>query len=160
MDWKKLLSGVEEQSLDFYPPIFQDGSPVVQPSATVFDDGIVDWKLALFGKFIGSAPNFSAMKKIIEILWGKSSTVKVSLASQDLYVFSFSSVTDRDWVLENEAPVTKVWKKKAVPEVGEPYLQRVAVVQCSTVCREPSLISDEHVAPKQDDVSAEKLPSS
>ncbi|KAK8492481.1 hypothetical protein V6N11_021147 [Hibiscus sabdariffa] len=50
--------------------------------------------------------------------------------------------------------------RAAVAEVVEQAMCGVAVVHCSTVSREPSLISDGHVAPKQDDVSAEKLPNS
>ncbi|KAK8689716.1 hypothetical protein V6N13_088429 [Hibiscus sabdariffa] len=101
----------------------QEGSPVVQPLATVFDDSIADWKLALVAQFIGSAPNFSAMKKITEILWGKSSTVKVSLAGQNLYVFSFSSVADRDWVLENGP--WHIQNKPLVIRKWEPNMQNL-----------------------------------
>ncbi|KAK8652209.1 hypothetical protein V6N13_061231 [Hibiscus sabdariffa] len=190
MDWKKLLSCAEEQSLDFYTLIIQEGSPVVQPPANVFDDGIADWKLALVGQFIGSAPNFSAMKKITELLWGKSSTVKVCIEIDaafripnkiDVLMKDGSTVSVRvfaPWLpaccskcrtyghfekaCAVEAPATKVWKKKEVPEV----------VQFSTVSGEPSLhgvvnsmtlISDGHVAPIQDfsvGVSIDNLPNS
>ncbi|KAK8620906.1 hypothetical protein V6N13_067365 [Hibiscus sabdariffa] len=50
----------------------------VQPPWEVFDEGIEDWRFSLVGQFIGPAPNFSAMQKIVGILWGEMSTVKDS----------------------------------------------------------------------------------
>ncbi|KAK8617103.1 hypothetical protein V6N13_117070 [Hibiscus sabdariffa] len=67
----------------------------------VFEDGDLDWRLALVGQLIGSALRFEAMQKVVDMLWGKVSKVKVSLAGPNLYVFVFSSVDARDWVLEN-----------------------------------------------------------
>ncbi|KAK8690328.1 hypothetical protein V6N13_089021 [Hibiscus sabdariffa] len=66
-----------------------------------FADGVDNWKNALVGQFIGSAPNFSAMQKIVEMLWRKSLLEKVSLVGSNLYVFKFANSIARDWVLEN-----------------------------------------------------------
>ncbi|KAK8716203.1 hypothetical protein V6N13_043521 [Hibiscus sabdariffa] len=75
-DWNALFSGSEEQSLKFFPPEILEGSARVKPHAHVFEDGSADWKFALVGQFIGSAPNFGAMQRIVDMLWGKSSKVK------------------------------------------------------------------------------------
>ncbi|KAK8707695.1 hypothetical protein V6N13_058748 [Hibiscus sabdariffa] len=101
MDWKKIFMGSTDQSLQFFSPGSREGSILIQPPTTVFEDGASEWKLAFVGQFIGAAPSFGAMQKIVDLLWGKVSKVKVSLAGPNLYVFTFSSVDARDWVLEN-----------------------------------------------------------
>ncbi|KAK8612248.1 hypothetical protein V6N13_092367 [Hibiscus sabdariffa] len=101
MDWKKLFMGVEDQSLGFFPAQIQDGCAFVKPDPQVFVDGIEDWKNALVGQFIGSTPSFSALYKIVEMLWRKSSLVKLSIVASNLYVFKISNSTARDWVIEN-----------------------------------------------------------
>ncbi|KAK8628403.1 hypothetical protein V6N13_064110 [Hibiscus sabdariffa] len=53
---------------------------LIQPPSDVFEDGIKHWKNSLVGQFIGDAPNFTSMQRIIEILWSKSSKVRVILA--------------------------------------------------------------------------------
>ncbi|KAK8617551.1 hypothetical protein V6N13_080461 [Hibiscus sabdariffa] len=65
------------------------------------NEGIADWKNSLVGQFIGAAPNFLALKKIVDSLWGKNTLARVSLAGSNLYVFSFANASARDWVLEN-----------------------------------------------------------
>ncbi|KAK8680969.1 hypothetical protein V6N13_109903 [Hibiscus sabdariffa] len=95
MDWKKLFYGSEEQSLSYFPPNTTDGSAVVEPPAKIFEEGISDWKLSLVRQFIGPPPNFSALQKLVEFLWGKTSKVRVSLAGSNTYVFSFANATIR-----------------------------------------------------------------
>ncbi|KAK8624018.1 hypothetical protein V6N13_065377 [Hibiscus sabdariffa] len=116
MDWKKLLSGAEEQSLDFYPPIIQEGSPVVQPQANVFYDGIADWKLSLVGQFIGSAPNFSAMKKITELLWGKSSTMKTGRDRLDTRKDIVGSANKFAVLSDGDVPIPEGRKPRATSQ--------------------------------------------
>ncbi|KAK8713740.1 hypothetical protein V6N13_148951 [Hibiscus sabdariffa] len=41
------------------------------------------------------------MQRVVDLLWGKVSKVKVSLAGPNLYVFVFSNADARDWVIEN-----------------------------------------------------------
>ncbi|KAK8694142.1 hypothetical protein V6N13_071699 [Hibiscus sabdariffa] len=102
VDWKSFLfGGVDEPALEFFPPVVFEDSFTVDPPSEVFNEGISDWKYSLVGQFIGAAPNFVALKKTVESLWGKSSPTKVSLAGSNLYVFSFANVTAREWVLEN-----------------------------------------------------------
>ncbi|XP_039041212.1 uncharacterized protein LOC120179791 [Hibiscus syriacus] len=74
MDWRSLFVGVEEQSLDFFPPECREGSMTVVPPNVVFEEGILEWKFSLVGQFIGSAPNFGSLQKLVEIVWGKSTT--------------------------------------------------------------------------------------
>ncbi|KAK8700198.1 hypothetical protein V6N13_018601 [Hibiscus sabdariffa] len=76
VDWKKLFEGAEEHTLDYFPPARVEGTVAIAPPSSVFDDGIADWKYALVGQFVGSAPNFSSLQIIIQIIWGKDSTVK------------------------------------------------------------------------------------
>ncbi|KAK8605580.1 hypothetical protein V6N13_102358 [Hibiscus sabdariffa] len=95
VDWKTLFVGVEEQVLDYCPSMLQKG--LVKPSSDILDEGIAEWKCSLVGQFIGDAPNFNAMQKLAEMMWGKMYNVKVSLAGANLYVFSFANATVRDW---------------------------------------------------------------
>ncbi|KAK8615747.1 hypothetical protein V6N13_017329 [Hibiscus sabdariffa] len=123
VDWRKLFGGVREQTLDFFPPTITDGLVRVQPPREVFAEGVEDWKFSLVGQFIGPAPNFSAMQKIVGILWGKMSTVKVSIAGTNLYVFTFVNATARDWVLENGP--WHIQHKPLVLRRWEPNLQKL-----------------------------------
>ncbi|XP_039054578.1 uncharacterized protein LOC120196981 [Hibiscus syriacus] len=76
LDWKKLFVGSKEQSLDFFPPELRDGVATVIPPPEVIDEGIADWNNALIGQFLGPAPSFGSMQRIIETIWGNSSQVK------------------------------------------------------------------------------------
>ncbi|XP_039040351.1 uncharacterized protein LOC120178614 [Hibiscus syriacus] len=102
---------------------FIDGIPTVKPPLAVIEEGIVEWNFAVVGQFIGAAPNFDSMQRIINSLWGKSSPVKVSLAGVNLYVFSFGSASIRDWVLENGP--CHVQNKPLVLRKWEPYLHKL-----------------------------------
>ncbi|XP_038991415.1 uncharacterized protein LOC120114653 [Hibiscus syriacus] len=73
---RKLFTAGINQELEFFPPAVIEGSCVVKPLKDVFEEGILDWKHALVGQFIGSAPNFSSIKKIVMLLWGKASSIK------------------------------------------------------------------------------------
>ncbi|KAK8669687.1 hypothetical protein V6N13_107111 [Hibiscus sabdariffa] len=55
--------------LRFSPPEVREGAPIVQPPSSVFEEGILDWKFALVGQFIGGAPNFASLCRIIDIYW-------------------------------------------------------------------------------------------
>ncbi|KAK8638784.1 hypothetical protein V6N13_137195 [Hibiscus sabdariffa] len=123
VDWRKLFGGVREQTLNFFLPTISNGLIRVQPPREVFDEGIEDWKFSLVGQFVGPAPNFSAMQKIVGILWGEMSTVKVSIAGSNLYVFTFVNATARDWVLENGP--WHIQHKPLVFRRWEPNLQKL-----------------------------------
>ncbi|KAE8701841.1 hypothetical protein F3Y22_tig00110505pilonHSYRG00328 [Hibiscus syriacus] len=101
VDWRKLFAEGNEQELIFFPPSEVEGSIVVKPPQSMFEEGISEWRYALVGQFIGLAPNFGSLQKIIELMWGKSSPVKVSLAGSNLFVFSFVNSIARDWALKN-----------------------------------------------------------
>ncbi|KAE8708956.1 hypothetical protein F3Y22_tig00110332pilonHSYRG00622 [Hibiscus syriacus] len=76
LDWRKLFLGTEEQSLSFFPPEFLDGSATVKAPLSVIEEGIAEWNTKIVGQFIGVAPNFASMQRIIGSLWGKFSPVK------------------------------------------------------------------------------------
>ncbi|KAE8685740.1 Detected protein of confused Function [Hibiscus syriacus] len=92
---RKLFGGAKEQSLDFFPPEVLDGISTVTPLPV----------------------------RIVEISWGKSSPVKVSLAGPNLYVFLFSNANLRDWVLENGP--WHIQNKPLVLSKWEPCLQKL-----------------------------------
>ncbi|XP_039027611.1 uncharacterized protein LOC120161429 [Hibiscus syriacus] len=95
------FGGVADQSLTYFPSEILEGVFTVKPPPAVIDEGIAEWSHAVVGQFIGVAHNFGSMQRLVEILWGESSTVKVSLAGPSLYVFSFFNASVRDWVLDN-----------------------------------------------------------
>ncbi|XP_039053100.1 uncharacterized protein LOC120195029 [Hibiscus syriacus] len=104
MDWKKLFSSSENQNLDYFPPKTSDGSPTVLPPLEVIEDGISEWKLSLVGQFLGVAPSFASLHRIVNNIWGKAlkgSQIQVSSAGNNLFIFSFNSESARDWLLEN-----------------------------------------------------------
>ncbi|KAK8693524.1 hypothetical protein V6N13_071104 [Hibiscus sabdariffa] len=124
IDWRKLFSsGGDEQTLNFFPPVTRDDSIEIDPPSKVFNEGISDWKLSLVGQFIGAAPNFMALRRIVASLWGKYALTRVSLAGSNLYVFSFSNATARDWVLENG--LWHIQHKPLILRKWEPNLQRL-----------------------------------
>ncbi|XP_039058910.1 uncharacterized protein LOC120202561 [Hibiscus syriacus] len=100
-DWRSLFAAGNEQELDFFPPSEAAGLLVVKPPRDVFEEGILEWRHALVGQFIGSTSNFGLLQKTVDLMWGKAAPVKVSLAGSNLFVFSFDNSLARDWVLEN-----------------------------------------------------------
>ncbi|XP_039056026.1 uncharacterized protein LOC120198847 [Hibiscus syriacus] len=123
LDWRKLFGGVEDQSLTYFPAEVLEGVFTVKPPVAVIDEGIAEWRYAVVGQFIGVAPNFGSMQKTIEILWGKASAVKVSFAGPNLYVFSFSNASIRDWVLDNGP--WHIQNKPLLLRKWEPNLQKL-----------------------------------
>ncbi|XP_039004038.1 uncharacterized protein LOC120130969 [Hibiscus syriacus] len=88
--------------------------------------GIAEWKLSLVGQFLGPAPNFATMQRIVDNLWAKashSSRIQVSLASSNLYIFSFATESARDWVLENGP--WHIINKPLILRKWEPSLKRL-----------------------------------
>ncbi|KAL4279069.1 hypothetical protein GQ457_03G007180 [Hibiscus cannabinus] len=123
VDWKSLFGGGDEQTLEFFPTVAYEDSFAVEPPPELFNEGISDWKNALVGQFIGTTPNFVALKKTVDALWGKSSLAKVSIAGPNLYVFVFANATARDWVLENGP--WHIQHKPLVLRKWEPNLKRL-----------------------------------
>ncbi|KAK8670089.1 hypothetical protein V6N13_104850 [Hibiscus sabdariffa] len=76
INWKKIFTGIKDNLLRFFSHGNREGSLLVQPPKQVFEDGDLDWRFSLVGQFIGSAPNFGAMQKVVDMLWGKVSKVK------------------------------------------------------------------------------------
>ncbi|KAK8676831.1 hypothetical protein V6N13_142393 [Hibiscus sabdariffa] len=91
LDWRKLFIGGEEQALDFFPPQRKDSTIIVQPPSEVVDDEIDDWKNSLVGQFIGDAPNFVSIQRIIDQLWVKRSKVKQDRGTFKTSCLSFGS---------------------------------------------------------------------
>ncbi|XP_039041813.1 uncharacterized protein LOC120180569 [Hibiscus syriacus] len=127
MDWRKLFGNSTEQTLDYFPPKHRDGNPVVLPPPEVLDAGISEWELSLVGQFLGATPNFSSLQRIVVTLWNKAlqgSQVKVSSAGSNLFIFSFNSVSARDWVLENGPWHTQ--NKPLILRKWEPNLKKLS----------------------------------
>ncbi|XP_039000816.1 uncharacterized protein LOC120126790 [Hibiscus syriacus] len=78
-----------------------EGSLTVKPPKHIFEEGILEWRYALVGQFIGSTPNFGLLQKTIDLMWNKAALVKVSITGSNLFVFAFTGSYARDWVLEN-----------------------------------------------------------
>ncbi|KAK8651553.1 hypothetical protein V6N13_141152 [Hibiscus sabdariffa] len=77
VDWKSFFfGGGDEQALEFFPTVTYEDSFAVESPPELFNEGISDWKDALVGQFIGTAPNFIALKRTVDALWGKSSLAK------------------------------------------------------------------------------------
>ncbi|XP_039009969.1 uncharacterized protein LOC120138595 [Hibiscus syriacus] len=57
-------------------PAVIEGSCVVKPPKDVFEEGISEWKFAHVGQFIGSAPAFGSIQRVVSMLWGKASPIK------------------------------------------------------------------------------------
>ncbi|XP_039007104.1 uncharacterized protein LOC120134738 [Hibiscus syriacus] len=127
MDWRKLFGNNTGQSLNFYPPSFKDGIPTINPPAEIIEAGISEWKFSLVGQFLGPAPNFMTMQRIVDQLWAKAShntRVQVSLAGSNLYIFSFASKSVREWVLENGP--WHIINKPLILRKWEPNLKRLS----------------------------------
>ncbi|KAE8681577.1 hypothetical protein F3Y22_tig00111313pilonHSYRG00004 [Hibiscus syriacus] len=98
MNWRDLFGCSVGQGLDYFPPTARDGSIVVRPPT----------------------------ERIVENLWKKTSAgnhVKVSYANNNLYVFSFSSESDRNWVLENGP--WNILNKPLILRKWEPNMHRL-----------------------------------
>ncbi|XP_039015556.1 uncharacterized protein LOC120145920 [Hibiscus syriacus] len=104
MDWRKLFGYQQGHELQFFPPKSRDSNPIIQPPPEVYKAGIAEWRTSLVGQFLGAAPNFTTMQRIIENLWNnpnKGIHIQVSFAGSNLYLFTFNSDSARNWVMEN-----------------------------------------------------------
>ncbi|KAK8715103.1 hypothetical protein V6N13_042445 [Hibiscus sabdariffa] len=101
IDWRKLFAATSDQSLDYLPSVISEDSRIVLPPLEAFDEGLQTWKFALVGQFVGRAPSFSVIQKLVGLLWGKEGVVEVSIVDDNLFIFRFVNSTVRDWVLEN-----------------------------------------------------------
>ncbi|XP_038990688.1 uncharacterized protein LOC120113688 [Hibiscus syriacus] len=91
MDWRKLFGSSEGHELDYHPPRVHEGVVSVHPHPEVLDTGIKEWKLSIVGQFLGVAPNFTTMQRIVGNLWKKAiggSNVQVHLFNVPLELFS------------------------------------------------------------------------
>ncbi|KAE8728802.1 hypothetical protein F3Y22_tig00004072pilonHSYRG00220 [Hibiscus syriacus] len=99
--WGRLFAAGIDQELEFFPPAVVEGSRVVKPPKEVFEEGILDWKHALVGQFIGSAPSFSFIQKIVTLLWSKASPIKrglsyiASVVGKPLHMDSVTAARER-----------------------------------------------------------------
>ncbi|KAE8654001.1 COP9 signalosome complex subunit 4-like [Hibiscus syriacus] len=126
MDWRKLFGCQANQELTCFPLNQNSESLIVQPPPEVFEAGMAEWKSSLVGQFLGASPNFITLQRTIEKLWNhpaQGARVQVSLAGNNLYIFSFSSDSARDWVLDND--LWHVLHKPLILRKWEPNLQRL-----------------------------------
>ncbi|XP_039016066.1 uncharacterized protein LOC120146591 [Hibiscus syriacus] len=96
MDWRKLFGCSEGLDLEFHPPRVCEGITSVHPPPEVLEAGIEEWKLSLIGQFLGAAPNFAAMQRIVNNLWRKAldgSKVQIHFFNVPLELFSRSSLS-------------------------------------------------------------------
>ncbi|XP_039014660.1 uncharacterized protein LOC120144735 [Hibiscus syriacus] len=85
MDWRKLFGFQQGHALQFFQPKSRDSNPIVQPPLEVYEAGIAEWRTSLVGQFLGAAPNFNTMQRMIENLWNNTSKgirVQVSFAGR------------------------------------------------------------------------------
>ncbi|XP_039071263.1 uncharacterized protein LOC120218382 [Hibiscus syriacus] len=75
-NWRELFAAGIDQELKIFSPAVIEGSCVVKPSKDVFEEGILEWKFALVGQFIGSALAFGSIQRVVSMLWGKASPIK------------------------------------------------------------------------------------
>ncbi|XP_039039864.1 uncharacterized protein LOC120177954 [Hibiscus syriacus] len=73
MDWRKLFGCKANQELSYFPPKLNDKVSIIQPPPEVFETGTTEWKSALVGQFLGSAPNFLSLQRVIDNLWNQAS---------------------------------------------------------------------------------------
>ncbi|XP_039036061.1 uncharacterized protein At4g02000-like [Hibiscus syriacus] len=126
MDWRKLFQCSSNHQLQYFPPNERNGTLLVHPLPEVFEGGISEWKYSLVGQFLGSAPNFSSLQRIIDGLWKnplKGSNIQVSYVGPNLYLFSFESDTARDWVMENGP--WHFYNKPLILRKWEPNMQKL-----------------------------------
>ncbi|XP_039059914.1 uncharacterized protein LOC120203808 [Hibiscus syriacus] len=123
MDWRKLFGCQAGHELTYFAPKSRDKTLTVQPPLEVLEAGIAEWKSSLVGQFLGAAPNLLSLQRAIEKLWNKGAHVQVSLAGNNLYIFSFNSDDARDWVLKNGQ--WHIFNKPLILQKWEPNLQRL-----------------------------------
>ncbi|KAE8720432.1 Homocysteine S-methyltransferase 2 [Hibiscus syriacus] len=122
-----LFGGWTDQNLDYFPPNLRDGIPTVCPPSEILEEGISEWRLSLVGQFLGVAPSFTSLHRTVESLWSKAllgSQLQVSSAGNNIFVFSFSSESARDWVLQNGP--WHVHNKPLILRNWEPNLKRLS----------------------------------
>ncbi|XP_039054688.1 uncharacterized protein LOC120197152 [Hibiscus syriacus] len=128
MDWRKLFGGSTNQNLDYFPTKLCDGIPTISPPSEIFEEGISEWSLSIVGQFLGVAPSFSTLHRTVETLWSKAllgTRLQVSSAGNNTFVFSFSSESARDWVLNNGP--WHVHNKPLILRNWEPNLKRLSL---------------------------------
>ncbi|MBA0769293.1 hypothetical protein Gotri_018039 [Gossypium trilobum] len=85
MDWRKLFVANKDQSLQYFPPLNNNGSTMVAPPPEVFGAGVQVLQFSLVAQFLDKSPNFSLQRKTVKLLWAKFEATREA----------------RDWVLDH-----------------------------------------------------------
>ncbi|PPD90049.1 hypothetical protein GOBAR_DD12986 [Gossypium barbadense] len=85
MDWRKLFVANNDQSLQYFPPLNNNGSTMVAPPPEVFGAGVQVLQFSLVAQFLDKSPNFSLQRKTVKLLWAKFEATREA----------------RDWVLDH-----------------------------------------------------------
>ncbi|MBA0802247.1 hypothetical protein Gohar_012563, partial [Gossypium harknessii] len=85
MDWRKLFVANKDQSLQYFPPVNNNGSIMVAPPPEVFGAGVQVLQFSLVAQFLDKSPNFSLQRKTVKLLWAKFEATREA----------------RDWVLDH-----------------------------------------------------------
>ncbi|KAE8729631.1 hypothetical protein F3Y22_tig00003480pilonHSYRG00012 [Hibiscus syriacus] len=99
MDWRKLFGCKANQELSYFPPKLNDKVSIIQPPPEVFETGTTEWKSALVGQFLGSAPNFLSLQRVIDNLWNQASKG-----------FSVQVIENGPWHILNKPLILIKWK--------------------------------------------------
>ncbi|KAK8633817.1 hypothetical protein V6N13_014652 [Hibiscus sabdariffa] len=87
-DWRKLFAANVDQSLEFFPPVVT-----------------------------GGPPNFSALQKLVNLLWGKISPVELQFEFMCLGCLPPALIAKGCFAVKNDAPSKsskQVWKAKTI----------------------------------------------
>ncbi|XVF44413.1 hypothetical protein PTKIN_Ptkin02bG0118400 [Pterospermum kingtungense] len=100
LDWRKFCKDSVDQLVPYLPPSKYEGLVRVFPPSEFIEIGEKHWANAVVAQLIGRTPNFSALQKILNLLWGNGGAVDLRPAGTNLFLVNFSSSEDRDRVIE------------------------------------------------------------
>ncbi|XP_039035301.1 uncharacterized protein LOC120171707 [Hibiscus syriacus] len=104
------LGAQQNKTYSTFLPKYSEGIPIVLPPPEILE-----------------APNFASLQRIVDNLWNKAllgSRVQVSSAGNNLFIFSFNTVSTRDWVLENDP--WHIQNKPLILRKWEPNMKRLS----------------------------------
>ncbi|XVF41214.1 hypothetical protein PTKIN_Ptkin01aG0262600 [Pterospermum kingtungense] len=96
LDWSKLFSLTNDQEMEFFEPKKVAGSIRAALPDDVLDEGEKSWTTSIVAQFAGRIPNFSALQKQANLLWGKEGNVEICSAGKNLFIIQFPNVNVRD----------------------------------------------------------------
>ncbi|CAN1262317.1 hypothetical protein LINPERPRIM_LOCUS11236 [Linum perenne] len=142
--WVAVVGSDPTPDLEYFPPVLVDG--VLQIPSEVVDLGIKQFKSALVGQFLGSAPPLRVFQSLANRLWDYDGFVAVLELSTGTFLIEFSTVFVCEWVLGrlwhvHHLPLfLKQWSLEVEPINLQPkkipvwiQLHKVPVPRCTRV---------------------------